>query len=241
MENQQHWEAVGSAYSASWEPPAKQMLSRRELAFIAEHLRRTGARTALDVGIGNGRIIDALLRATTTTRFHGIDIAREMVAVCQERFAGEERVQELIACDISQLRLPMAQEFDFISAIRVLKYSENWSAIVAYLISRLSPGGVLVFSMPNRASINAASRDYAVPWHSSSKAQLAEVVQRAGADVLDVTGFVRLPYVLYERPRRPRLVRLVTGTDLALQRLLGDELLTRELFVAAARRPAPAP
>ncbi|MGI8413880.1 MAG: class I SAM-dependent methyltransferase [Solirubrobacteraceae bacterium] len=239
LDNKQHWQSLGSSYSDSWEPPAKQALSRRELTFIVAQLRRSAARIALDVGIGNGRILDGLLTATDTTRFYGIDLAEEMVRVCRERFSAESRIERLIVTDISQLRIPIETDFDFISAIRVLPYSANWGEIVGYLVSRLRPGGVLVFSMSNRNSLNRISRPYAVRWYSASRAQLQALLPQAGARIVDMIGSVRLPHFLYDRTRQPSLARLITGTDDLLDRLLPEQLLARELLIAATPSTPP--
>jgi ubiquinone/menaquinone biosynthesis C-methylase UbiE len=211
------------------------VLSRQELGFIVSHLRRIKPGVALDVGIGNGRIIDGLLTATESTRFYGVDIAEEMVAICRERFSDEPRVEQLVVSDLSALDIPIDEQFDFISAIRVITYSEHWRQIVSYLVSRLRPGGVLVFTMPNRNSLNRISRPYAVPWYSATRAELRATLEEAGAQTLEVGGFMRLPHFLYDRQQKPALARLVTGTDAVLGRLLGGELLIRELFVAAIK------
>ncbi len=233
LANKQHWQSLGRSYSAAWEPPAKRALSRRELGFIATQLRRTPARFALDVGVGNGRILAGLLSVTQSTRFYGIDLAEEMVRVCRERLRDQSRIEQLLVADIDQLQLPIECDFDFISAIRVLTYNERWREIVGYLVGRLRPGGVLVFSMPNRNSLNRISRPYAIPWHSASRAQLQALLTQVGAQIVDSAGFVRLPHRLYDETRKSSLARLVTGADAILERLLPKELLARELFIAA--------
>jgi SAM-dependent methyltransferase len=204
--------------------------------FIVSQLRRSEPRVALDVGIGNGRILEGMLAATKSTRFYGVDIADEMVAVCRERFRDEPRIGELMVCDASGLNIPIDGAFDFITAIRVITYSENWREIVSYLVSRLRPGGVFVFTMPNRNSLNRFSRAYAVPWYSTTRRELRETLEAAGTELVAVTGFVRLPHFMYDREQSPALAGLVTGTDAALGRVLGRELLVRELFVAVTKR-----
>jgi SAM-dependent methyltransferase len=235
IENKQHWERLGRSYAAAWDYPAKQVLSRRELAFIVTQLRTTAARLALDVGIGNGRILDGLLAATESTRFYGVDIAEEMVRICRERFQGEERVERLVVCDVGEGPIPIAEQFDFISAIRVITYSAEWRRIIHDLVSHLRPGGVLVFTMPNHNSLNRISRPYDVPWYSASRDELRAIVVDAGARTVEMAGFMRLPHFLYDRRQAAPLAHLVTGTDAVLGSLLGPERLVRELFVAARR------
>jgi SAM-dependent methyltransferase len=233
--NKAHWESVGASYRAEWELPGKRVLSERELAFVARHLTESGvgAGAALDVGTGNGRILDRLLATAPDVELYGIDVAAAMLAVCQARFQDEPRVKELRACDISQDPVPFDRRFGFVSAIRVLKYSPTWPESVARLTDSLEPGGRFVFSMPNRVSANRLSRDYAVPWFQTSRRDLMALCERLGLRILEIAGFVRLPYLAYRRAGDGLPLKMLVGTENGLERLLGPTFLTRELFVAA--------
>lgn len=232
--NQAHWENVGASYRAEWESPGKQLLSEKELAFVARHVP-SGARAGLDVGTGNGRILDRLLTAAPAAELYGVDVAQAMLDACRARFAGEPRVVDLQLCDVSQQPLPFDRQFDFISAIRVLKYSPAWKQSVARLAASLEGGGTIVFTMPNRASVNRLSRAYAVPWYQSSEAELRTVCADAGLRVVDMAGFARLPYVAYRRAPDGLPVRALLGAEGLAERVLGRTRLARELFVAAIR------
>jgi SAM-dependent methyltransferase len=224
--NKAHWESVGAGYQAEWEPPAKQQLSEKELAFVARGLAGAPAATrALDVGIGNGRILDHLLSVTTSTEFYGIDVAAAMVEVCRARFRDEPRVRDVALCDVSREPVPFDGPFDFISAIRVLKYSPSWK-----------PGGRFVFTMPNRNSINRLSRAYAVPWYRTSRRELEDVCDGAGLSITAMEGFSRLPYVAYRRATHGWALKAVIGGERALDRALGSTVGVRELFVDAVLR-----
>jgi SAM-dependent methyltransferase len=231
--NKAHWESVGADYHVEWEPPAKQRLSEKELAFVARGLTAGPAARALDEGIGNGRILDHLLSVTTVTEFYGIDVAAAMVEVCHARFRDEPRVRGLALCDVSQEPVPFEGRFDFISAIRVLKYSPSWAASVTRLAGCLEAGGRLVFTMPNRNSLNRLSRDYAVPWYQASRRELEAVCDGAGLRITAVEGFSRLPYVAYRRAADGWPLKAVIGGEAALERLLGTTVGVRELFVTA--------
>lgn len=228
---------MGRGYGVEWEPPGKRLISARELEFLTRSFQRTPGRRALDVGVGSGRIIAELLRLSTATTFVGLDIAEAMVGACRERFAGEARVTGLHVSDIAADAVPSDETFDFITAVRILKYSEKWAEIVAKLGARLSREGVLALSMPNSRSLNRFSRPYAVPWHAASMAQIDRACRAAGLVIVDAAGSTRLPYVLYNAPRSPLAVRLVWSADRAFDRALGCVAGTRELFVAVRRAP----
>ncbi|MGY1703999.1 class I SAM-dependent DNA methyltransferase [Geodermatophilus sp. SYSU D00697] len=231
-----HWASVGGNYTAEWQPPARARLGERELDFVVAALQRSAARTALDVGIGSGRILSALLERTETTEFYGIDIAEAMVEATRNRLAGEERLRDLRVCDLSSEPLPFDRTFDFISAIRMLKYNEDWRDMVGKLATALSPDGVLVFTMTNSRSLNRFAREYAVPYESTTRSELEELARTLGLDVLDVAGFTKLPHRVYSGVRSPRLAKGLLAVDATLDRVVGSTTFAREIFVAAQRR-----
>ena len=229
-----HWERLGGDYAADWGRPARRLLSERELGFVASGLSRTNVRTALDIGVGSGRILAELLRRTDAAEIYGVDAAAAMVELCRERFAGEPRIRDLRVVDVARESLPV-ESADFISAIRVLKYSENWPTIVAKIAEALAPGGVTVFTMPNSVSLNRLSRPYEVPWYSVTRRALAEVCRGAGLEPVEVRGFTKLPHFFYTRPRRPAVAAGVAAIDRGLAGAIGHTSLARELFVMARR------
>jgi SAM-dependent methyltransferase len=227
--NRDHWEGVGPAYRLEWSSPSKEALSRKELDFVTLHLDPEPA-TALDIGVGNGRILGHLLQMTQGTQIFGIDIAEAMVNVCRDKFADEDRIQTISVCDISTQPVPFNTHFELITAIRVLKYSQNWAEIVGRLIQHLDDNGSLVFSIPNRHSLSRWSRAYAVPWETTTCAEVRSLARRVDADVVQMAGFGRLPFFAYRSPLRGA-DRLVTLTEHLLGRMLGPTVLARELLV----------
>jgi SAM-dependent methyltransferase len=233
-ESRDHWERLGGDYAADWSRPARRLLSERELGFVAAGLATTRVRTALDIGVGSGRILAELLRRSDAAEIYGVDAAAAMVESCRERFADEPRIRDLRVVDVAREPLPF-ENVDFISSIRVLKYSENWRAIVAKIGEALAPGGAAVFSMPNSVSLNRLSRPYEVPWHSVSRRGLEEVCRDAGLEPVEVRGFTKLPHGFETRPRRPAVAAGVAAIDGGLAGAIGDAWLARELFVIARR------
>ena len=230
----EHWEAVGADYTAEWEPPARSRLGERELDFILGGLRRSTGDRHLDVGIGSGRILAQLLARTTRTRFWGIDMAQAMVDATGRRLRGEERLCGLEVCDVGRQPLPFEERFDSISAIRMLKYNANWRDILVKLVERLEPGGVIVFSMANRNSLNRIGREYAVPFDNATEGELRDLCGRLGLRTLELEGFTKLPHFVYSA-RSAAVGRVALALDGHLRRALGGPALARELFVIAQR------
>jgi hypothetical protein len=118
----------------------------------------------------------------------------------------------------------------------MLKYSRNWGEMIDNLVDHLAPNGVLVFSMPNDNSVKRFSRPYAVEYFRTSAKDLRARLGRPDLDLLEITGFSKMPDFLYRRGRHPKvasgLVRLERGLDHAI----GAAALARELFVAVRRK-----
>ena len=232
----EHWESVGEHYWEEWDPPARARVGERELDFIVAGLKASPARRALDVGIGSGRILSELAARSPQTEFFGIDIAQSMVDATADRMTKEGRTVELAVCDLSKEPIPFEGTFDFVSAIRMLKYNDNWREMVAKLVERLGSGGVIVLTMTNRNSLNRISRPYAVPWGTATRAEMEQLVSGMGLEVLDVAGFTKLPHAFLSRAKAPWLAKTLTGIDATLDRAVGSATFAREIFVSA-RKP----
>jgi SAM-dependent methyltransferase len=229
------WNDQAPTYGDSWLTKAKAAMSERELTLITRLAPETRCERTLDVGIGTGRILYHHLEATPVKRLYGLDAAQEMVRTCRERFRGQDRLAGLAVADLSS-PLPFSGTFDVITSIRVLKYARDWRDAIGRFAGHLSPGGVLIFSMPNIRSLNRLSRAYGVEWHSTTNDELRRVVVGSGLEFLESHGATRLPYGLYERSDNPIISTVLQGTDAVLDRALGKIAGVREIFVAA-RRP----
>jgi predicted TPR repeat methyltransferase len=203
-------------------------MASSELAFVRRHA--SDAQTILDIGIGTGRLLDSHLRTTSAKHIVGIDVAEQMVRGCRQRFAGNARITGLLVADLAA-PLPFDEPFDFVSAVRVIKYDANWAGSIVRIADVLASGGTMVFSMANRNSLNRLSGAYGVAWHTASTREIREACATAGLSVIDVCGFSRLPYSIYANDNFQSVTR---ATDATLQRLFGRKF-ARELFVAARR------
>ena len=235
--NRSHWDSLGADYSENWATPSQQVLSSRETAFVIQHLPRSPGQRVLDVGIGTGRILEELVSQDQVEAVYGLDIAPQMVEICRSRFVTNPKIKALEVCDVARENLPFPTGLSFVSAIRMLKYSVTWwDIVVTRLVPHLAPGGVLVFSMPNAASVKRFSRAYAVDYYKTTQGELRHRLAAAELDVLDIDGFTKVPDLLYRKVRSPLLSRSLLAVERGLDHAMGPTRLTRELFVAARRK-----
>ena len=124
----------------------------RRAALVAEiaSQRARGIRT-LDLGCGAGQLcLDLAKRGFDV---HGVDLSQAQVAMAVEG------LQNLVGDAERRFRVgdaaavPFAGKFDVITAIGLLPYVENHADFIAGAVARLVPGGLLLISCTNRASL----------------------------------------------------------------------------------------
>lgn len=230
-QDQKHWEKIGKSYTAFWKSKAKQELNKKELVFINKYLNETKSQYLLDIGVGVGRIIENYLANFKVKEIYGIDWASSMVNFCRYKFKNEKRVRKIVVCNISKERFPFEKRFDFISAIRVLKYNKNWQEIVGKSIKSLNSGGIFLFTMPNRNSFLRFTKPE-TSIYSTTKKELEKVIQEQNGEVVQITSFMKLPDVLYDISDNKFYVSMLLQFEKFLKKILGDTLLSRIFFIA---------
>ena len=232
--NKSHWDTLGKNYAYAWKKEVKQWMSERELTFISNYFRKEDL-AVLDIGIGNGRILDHHLKCGYAKEIYGIDISEKMVKISQNRFKNNECAINLAVCDISQETLPFHIKFDFISSIRVLKYNKNWKDIVKKCVAQLKPGGIFLFTMPNKYSVNYFSR-YRIPYYMTKKLELAAVAEKNNSSILNIKSFSRIPDFFYEATNNSLYGKSLKLMEMSLEILLGKTLLGRILFIVLEKK-----
>lgn len=232
-ENRQHWDELGRGYRRAWTTASRKRISRNETDYIRAHLP-AGKAHCLDIGCGTGRIlevIDAALAAGAS--IDALDIAPAMLDAC--RLRPWRHAARFSLCDVSQEEIPFAgAEWDCVTSIRVVKYNKNWEEIVEKVAGRLVPGGVFVFTMPNRRSLNIFGR-YAIPHYRTTRGEIVRLAGRLGLEVADIRGFSRIPDIFYQIPGR-LADWLLAAAEGFLGLVFGKRLFQREFFIVL-RKP----
>lgn len=109
----------------------------------------------LDVGCGTGYLLERL--AAGGYRGVGIDLSPDSVEIAQKRLA-EIGAGDRLRAEVGSAYEPPEGPFDLITLTDVLEHLEDPRRCLAALAERLSPGGLLVISTPNRRSLPGARR-----------------------------------------------------------------------------------
>ncbi len=106
----------------------------------------------LDVGCGAG--VQALAMAKAGYTVQGVDLATEMIETARKLIADEPELANNLQFDVANVgQLPFPDEsFAAVTLLGVLEYMDEPRTAVSQIARVLKPGGVVILSVPNRAS-----------------------------------------------------------------------------------------
>jgi tRNA (cmo5U34)-methyltransferase len=109
---------------------------------LLEHIP-SDARRVLDLGTGDGRLLDLLRGDRPRMQGVGIDFSKLMLDAARERFAGEDGI-EVVEHDLSE-PLPALGRFDAVVSSMAIHHleDERKRSLFAEVFDLLEPGGVL--------------------------------------------------------------------------------------------------
>lgn len=231
-----YWEKIGHKYAQTWQVGGRKYVSLLEQEFVENILKDFPKNNlkVLDLGCGTGRILAVLERSEKINSLYGLDFSQPMLDYCQKRFRKSKRVEEFILSDISK-KLPFKNDyFDLITSIRVIKYNHNWPQILNECYRILQKGGILIFEMPNKNSVNRLAQ-YEVSICSTTEEQLRSILTKIGFKILTVAGGPALPGFIYDNVKSKSIAALILKTERVFKYFLGETLFARFIYVACQK------
>lgn len=113
----------------------------------------TGLR-ALDIGCGAGLVAEPLARMGADVT--GLDAGAEVIAAARAHAAAQGLDIHYEAAEIADFARSAPGRFDFISCLEVLEHVTDIPSFLSSISRLLAPGGLLVFSTPNRTPLSWA-------------------------------------------------------------------------------------
>jgi ubiquinone/menaquinone biosynthesis C-methylase UbiE len=227
-----YWDRVGGQYQDSWGSLANQKLSEKEQDFIKKFIPEKTIKV-LDIGVGNGRILDAISEKTNSeSEIYGFDASESMVEYCREKYRNNKKVKDLeVIKDIGGLKV-FGAKFNIITAIRALKYNSNWKEILIKLFSMLESGGVIVFTMPKKRFFLPRSSDMSgMPYIRISVQEIRKIAEKQNMKEVEIKSFAKIPYFFY-KVKNTIFSKFVLFCENILEFIFGSHFLAREVFYA---------
>jgi cyclopropane fatty-acyl-phospholipid synthase-like methyltransferase len=150
---------------------------------VAPRLPREAERI-LEVGCGRGGFA---VRLADRYRYVGVEPDEVSATVAQQRFehfgaAGEVRVGDLSVIDVTD-------RFDLVCAFEVIEHVEDHAAFVRDCARRLRPGGLLILTTPAGKDRFGAADELVGHFRRYDRSDLAEVMESAGLELLEIRQY----------------------------------------------------
>jgi trans-aconitate 2-methyltransferase len=142
-----------------WDAAAYERLSAPQTRWgsvVVDRLELHGYERVLDAGCGTGRVTAMLLERLPDGRVIGIDGSAAMIAQASDRFAGEPRV-ELIVADLTA-PLTLEHQVDAVLSTATFHWITDHASLFRNLASVLRPGGQLVAQCGGAGNISSLER-----------------------------------------------------------------------------------
>lgn len=149
----------------------------------------------LEIGCGNGFVLDGLRTTMTEAELNGSEIFLNGLKHAAKRLPGVKLMQ------MDARNIPFVDHFDAIGAFDVLEHIQEDEAVLAQIHNALLPGGHLILSVPQHMWLWSKMDDYACHFRRYTAAELTTKFEKAGFKIERSTSFVffLLPAMLASR------------------------------------------
>ncbi|TWD81979.1 2-polyprenyl-3-methyl-5-hydroxy-6-metoxy-1,4-benzoquinol methylase [Kribbella amoyensis] len=145
------------------------------------------ARSFLELGCGNGYVIDRVRRDHPDWRLVGTELFEEGLANARIRMPEGVELRQLDATEN-----PYDAEFDVAGAFDVIEHIEDAPAVLAGMFASVRPGGGVLITVPQHKWLWSKADVAAHHVKRYTRRELIGELQDAGFEVLRVTSFVSL-------------------------------------------------
>jgi 2-polyprenyl-3-methyl-5-hydroxy-6-metoxy-1,4-benzoquinol methylase len=154
------------------------------------------AETYLEIGCGNGFVLDAVARSRSWRRVVGTELHPSALGVARNRVPSST---ELIQVDARSV--PARSEFDLVGAYDVLEHIEQDDAVLCELRETLRPRGGAMITVPQHPWLWSRMDDLGLHQRRYKVGEMESKAAKAGFEILFSTSFnmILLPLTAMNR------------------------------------------
>ena len=176
-------------YQALYEGERKHFWFQARASLIRFTLASYGQKVPnsfLEIGCGTGFLLKSLKQHFSDWNLIGTEISADGLQYTRSLLPDEELLQ------MDARRIPYADEFGAIGAFDVLEHIEDDLRVLRECHSALRPGGLLLLTVPQHASLWSTYDEQAGHFRRYEREDLQRKLTDAGFDVERMTSFVSL-------------------------------------------------
>lgn len=231
---------LGKKYYDNWKKLKNGMMliGQFEVNFVKNNIdifntNKVQKLKVLDVGSGPGRIAEIILK-NKNLYYYGIDISSEMIEELNRNFSRKNNFTNTRVGDIS-IDLPYKpNSFEIVTCIRVLKYNKNWPKIIKNIGIILKSGGLFLFTIPNKHSLNFFSKG-SLPIYKTTIKEIVNILNKTGFKNIKIEISSKLPDILYFKTKNQFLLKIYVFTEKLLS-LFFKEKFSRLLYISCYKK-----
>lgn len=169
--------------------------ARNELIVWALRTYKPDAQNFFEVGCGTGFVLSGIANAYPKIALSGSEIFLEGLSHAAERIPSSCFMQ------MDARHIPFENEFDAIGAFDVLEHIEEDDAVLTQLYRAMTPGGILLLTVPQHPWLWSASDEYACHVRRYTCLEIESRLAKPGFEILRSTSFVTglLPAMIFSR------------------------------------------
>lgn len=220
-------------------------VSKRKLVkHLLQSYMQTKVFSLLDVGCGNGGLLQFLEQQFPAAVLTGMDGYLEALSHCRRRSAGVQLfLQDVTRLSQSDIRIT----FDVITLMDVLEHLNHPSAVLDELHSFLNPGGIIIATVPASSALWSERDVFLGHRKRYSAKDFTDLFSQSGYNVLHanyVYSYLFLPAYIYRKwiaPLRRMDGESVEASELRIVPVLNEIMKMIGLFEVALTNRVPMP
>jgi len=148
------------------------------------------AQSLLEIGCGNGFVLEAVKAAVPDLKVYGSDLFIDALQIASRNIHGIDFYQ------MNSEIIPMEEDVDLIAAFDVLEHIQRDSVVLAEMFRAVKKGGGIILTVPQHPFLWSYNDTVSCHVRRYTRKELKQKVEIAGFNILKITSFVTFLFPL---------------------------------------------